>query len=203
MPSHQSLSPRAARTRKALISAGFELLAERPIDAVPIDDVVAKAGVAKGSFFNHFSDKHAFAEVIAADVRLELEEQVALANSGVLDPIARIAGGMRIGAEFAVRNPKRTLVLLRSHGTSTMRSHPLNKGLVEDFEAACSQGLLRPEAQDSGVLYWLGLCQVLMTNLIERQLRGRTVDRRVEDMIILGLTGLGVAQVAASKLARH
>lgn len=203
MPSHQSLSPRAARTRKALISAGFELLAERPIDAVPIDDVVAKAGVAKGSFFNHFSDKHAFAEVIAADVRLELEEQVALANSGVLDPIARIAGGMRIGAEFAVRNPKRTLVLLRSHGTSTMRSHPLNKGLVEDFEAACSQGLLRPEAQDSGVLYWLGLCQVLMTNLIERQLSGRTVDRRVEDMIILGLTGLGVAQVAASKLARH
>ena len=203
MPLPPSLSPRAARTRTALISAGFELLAERPIDAIPIDDVIAEAGVAKGSFFNHFSDKQAFAEAIATEVRLELEEQVALANAGVVDPVERIAGGMRVGAEFALRNPKRTLVLLRSHATSTTRSHPLNKGLVEDFEAACSQGLLRPEAQNSGVLYWLGLCQVLMANLIERQLSSQNADHRVVNMIILGLTGLGVTEATASKLARR
>ncbi|MEY4952880.1 MAG: hypothetical protein RL299_1304, partial [Pseudomonadota bacterium] len=46
-----ALHPRAARTRQALIEAGFELLAERPIDAVAIDEVVTRAGVAKGSFF--------------------------------------------------------------------------------------------------------------------------------------------------------
>ena len=51
-----SIHPRAARTRAALLAAGFDLLVERPIDAIPIDDVVARAGVAKGSFFNHFAD---------------------------------------------------------------------------------------------------------------------------------------------------
>ena len=43
------LSPRAARTRTALVAAGFDLLAAKPIDALTIDEVVAAAGVAKGA----------------------------------------------------------------------------------------------------------------------------------------------------------
>ena len=68
------LSPRAARTRAALLDAGLELMVERPIDAIPIDDFIARAGVAKGSFFNHFTDKQSFANAVAAKVRQELEE---------------------------------------------------------------------------------------------------------------------------------
>ena len=195
------LSPRSARTRASLISAGFELLAEKPIDAIPIDEVVAKAGVAKGSFFNHFADKQTFAEAIATEVRLDLEDQVARANSGIADPIERIAGGMRVSAQFAISNPKRTTVWLRSHASSTTRAHPLNRGLVEDFEAACMHGLLRGEAQRSGVLYWLGLCQVLMINLTERKFNQAEADVRISEMIILGLCGLGVSAQKAAEIA--
>lgn len=195
------LSPRAARTRAALIAAGFDLLAEKPIDAIPIDEVVATAGVAKGSFFNHFADKQAFAAAIASEVRLEVENEVARANAGVENPVERIAGGMVVGAQFAIDNPKRTSVLLRSHGNSTARSNPLNKGLLDDFEAACARGLLRHEAHHSGVLYWLGLCQILMINLVERQFDRNAADRRIADMIVLGLTGLGVDYAEAARLA--
>ena len=197
------LSPRAARTRAALVSAGFDLLAEKPIDAIPIDEVVVKAGVAKGSFFNHFADKQAFAEAIATEVRLELEDQIARANADVADPVERIAGGMRVGAAFALGNPKRTVVLLRSHGSSTARTHPLNKGVLGDFESACARGLLRPEAKDSGVLYWLGLCQALMANLVERRFDEAEASRRVADMIMLGLSGLGVSADEAARHARR
>ncbi len=195
------LSPRAARTRAALIAAGFDLLAAKPIDAIPIDEVVTRAGVAKGSFFNHFTDKQAFAEAIASDVRLQLEDQVTRANAGVADPVARIAGGMRVGAAFALTDPKRTAVLLRSHGTSTARAHPLNRGLVEDIDAACAAGLLRPEARTSGVLYWLGLCQILMVNLVERRPDAANARLRVREMITLGLTGMGIDAALATTLA--
>lgn len=201
MADQPDLSPRAARTRAALIVAGFELLSEKPIDAIPIDEVVAKASVAKGSFFNHFADKQAFAEAIATEVRLELEDQISRANAHISDPVERIAGGMPIGAEFAIRNPIRTTALLRSHGGSTVRAHPLNKGVLGDFEAACALGLLRPEAKDGGVLYWLGLCQVLMTSLVERRLGEADADRRIADMIILGLAGIGIAEDRAAELA--
>lgn len=197
-----STSPRAARTRAALIAAGFDLLVEKPIDAIAIDDLVGKAGVAKGSFFNHFADKADFAVAIATEVRLELEERVARANAGIADPVERIAGGMRVGAEFSISEPKRTMVLLRSQGNSTARAHPLNRGLLDDIEAACAKGLLRPEAKDSGVLYWLGLCQVLMVNLIDRKPNRAAGNRRLREMLVLGLTGLGVSAKRAAEVAR-
>lgn len=202
MAAQPDLSPRAARTRSALIDAGFDLLVERPIDAIPIDDIVARAGVAKGSFFNHFADKQDFASAIAAEVRLELEALVSKANASIANPIERIAGGMRVGAEFALNNPKRTAVLLRSHASSTMRAHPLNSGLVSDFADAQTQGQLRAEATESGVLFWLGLCQALMANLVERRPNREEAEHRIGEMIILGLSGLGVAGALASEIAR-
>ncbi|WP_225207337.1 TetR/AcrR family transcriptional regulator [Novosphingobium huizhouense] len=197
MASRSDLSPRAARTRAALIAAGFDLLARKPIDAIPIDEVVALAGVAKGSFFNHFADKPAFADAIAAEVRLELEEQVDRANAEIADPVARIAGGMRVAAAFARAHPTRATVLLRSAGRSTDRRHPLNRGLSADFAAAIAQGRLRAEAEELGVVYWLGLCQVLMTNLLEQPCDEPGAEARVTAMIAMGLAGLGVADRAA------
>ncbi len=197
-----SSSPRAARTRAALIAAGFDLLVEKPIDAIAIDDLVARAGVAKGSFFNHFTDKADFATAIATEVRLELENLVARTNAGVADPIERIAGGMRVAAGFAIAQPRRSMVLLRTHANSTARAHPLNRGLLGDIEAACSRGLLRPEAKDTGVLYWLGLCQVLMMSLIERRPGRTAASRRVGEMLVLGLAGLGVPAKRVAEVAR-
>jgi len=108
---------------------------------------------------------------------------------------------MRVGAAFALTDPKRTAVLLRSHGTSTARAHPLNRGLVEDIDAACAAGLLRPEARTSGVLYWLGLCQILMVNLVERRPDAANARLRVREMITLGLTGMGIDAALATTLA--
>lgn len=196
-------SPRSARTRSALLAAGLDLMVERPIDAIPIDDFVAKAGVAKGSFFNHFADKQDFANAVASEVRLELEAQVASANAGIEDPVERIAGGMRVGAHFALTQPKHAAVLLRSSGSSTSRTHPLNKGLVDDIENACSLGRLRPEARDAGVPYWLGLCQVLMITILEVRGERQQSERLLAEMIVLGLTGLGVSEAEARKLSRR
>jgi AcrR family transcriptional regulator len=195
------LSPRAVRTRSALIAAGFDLLAERPIDAIPIDDVVARAGVAKGSFFNHFADKPAFAAAIATEVRLEIEDQVTRVNTGVANPIERIANGMRTGAEFAIHNPKRAAVLLRGADSATARSHPLNKGVAEDFDEAARLGMISHEARGSGVLYWLGLCQVLMASLLDTPEARPETRLRIREMMTLGLTGLGVEHDLGALLA--
>lgn len=186
------LSPRAARTRTALIAAGFELLAKKPIDAIPIDEVVARAGVAKGSFFNHFADKHAFAAAIAAEVRLELEDEVTRANRDVANPVERIANGMRVGTAFALRHPKRAAVLLRGAASVIEPSHPLNRGVAADFDQAGKRGMISGEARRAGVLYWLGLCQAIMTSLLQAPAGTAQARARLREMMVLGLTGLGV-----------
>lgn len=193
MTSATALSPRMQRTRAALLAAGSELLVDRPIDAIAIDEVVSRAGVAKGSFFNHFADKQAFGAAVAAEVRTELEARVAAANAGVEDPVARIAGGMCVAAQFALKHPRRTRILLRSQDPPTSRSYPLNRGLREDIDAALALNLLRPEARNAGLLYWLGLCQVLMANLVETRPSGDQATLLLREMMMLGLCGLGAS----------
>ncbi|MBK6800021.1 MAG: TetR/AcrR family transcriptional regulator [Novosphingobium sp.] len=196
-------SPRAARTRAAMLAAGFDLLAERPIDAIAIDEVVALAGVAKGSFFNHFIDKPGFANAIGAAVRAELEERVTAANSGVADPVARLAGGMRVAVEFALTDRKRAIVMLRGLELSTGIDHELNRGIRADIEAVLAAGLGRKEAARSGVRYWLGLCQIALLNVIERRPERAAAAERLEEMLVLGLCGLGIAEDAARAAARN
>ena len=194
-----ALSPRTQRTRNALIAAGLDLLAARPIDAIAIDEVVAAAGVAKGSFFNHFADKHAFAEAVAAEVRAEVEAEVGRANAGLIDPVVRIAGGMAVAADFALRQPARARVLLRDQSVAAAADHPLNRGLREDIAAALAAGHLRPEAATSGLAYWLGLCQVIMIVMVETQPSRAKAAAQLAEMLTMGLTGLGVSEFDAAQ----
>lgn len=201
MMAAQTLSPRAQRTYRALVDAGLELLAERPIDALAIDEIVGRAGVAKGSFFNHFADKAAFGQAIGAEIRVELEAQIGAANAGVADPLARLAGGMRTGLAFALDEPRKTAIMLRNASNSTLRDQPLNQGVAADLNAAVATGRLRKEAQQSGVRFWLGLCQVLMANAIERRIDRTEAARRLEEMLVLALTGLGLSAKDAAGYA--
>jgi AcrR family transcriptional regulator len=191
------LPDRRARTREALLAAGLRLFAERPVDAVPIDDIVGAAGVAKGSFFNHFRDKQHFADVVAAGVRQEIEASIAGANAGVTDPLTRLCGGMLMAVDFALRAPVRARVMLRSHPVATARDHPLNAGLRQDIEAAAAAGLTRPEAREAGLLFWLGACNMLVANVTERGFDRPAAAARMADVMLMGLTGLGVDEAAA------
>lgn len=185
-----------------MLAAGFDLLAERPIDAIAIDEVVARAGVAKGSFFNHFTDKPGFAIAIGAAVRAELEQRVTAANVGVTDPVARLAGGMRVAVDFALTQRKRAIVMLRGLELSTGIDHELNRGIRADIEGVLAAGLARQEAARSGVRYWLGLCQIAMLNAIERRPEREIAAERLREMLVLGLCGLGIAEAAAQAAAR-
>lgn len=196
-----ALHPRAARTRSALLAAGLELLAARPIDAISIDELVARAGVAKGSFFNHFEDKPGFAMAVARHVRSALEARVGTANAGVDDPVMRLAGGMRVGIEFALEDRERAIIMLRGLQEATGIDHELNRGIRADIQALAAAGLARGEAAGSGVRFWLGLCHVAMLNVIERRPDREDAARRLQDMLVLGLCGLGVDEMRAHLVA--
>ena len=194
-------SAKATRTRAALLDAGLSIFAERPIDAVAIDQIVERAGVAKGSFFNHFADKHAFAKAVADTIRLDLESRVSAVNSALGDPFERLARGLAVAAEFALVERRRTLVMLRSADHSIGVHHPLNEGVSADIAAAVATGSTRSGVEATGVLYWLGLCQVLMSAIAEGSLTRTEVAEARSAMIVCGLTGLGLDEAAAIALA--
>ena len=108
---------------------------------------------------------------------------------------------MLVGVEFALSERKRASAMLRGHEWATARRHPLNRGIIEDLDACVAAGLLRPEASAAGLVYWLGVCQLAMINILEERLARPAAAQRLEEILILALNGLGVTPSRATDLA--
>ena len=59
---------RTLKTRAKLLTAAQDVVADVGYEALRVEQVVAKAGVAKGTFFAHFKDKDALMEQLIAPV---------------------------------------------------------------------------------------------------------------------------------------
>ncbi|MEM6708863.1 MAG: TetR/AcrR family transcriptional regulator [Pseudomonadota bacterium] len=192
---------RAARTRTALLNAGFELMADSSVEAIPIDTLISTAGVGKGSFFNHFGDKEGFKAAVAMEIRGEIEAKIGKANENVTDPLERLAGGMREVTNYALSHRSRTLAMLRMTAGATTSDYPLNDGVVADVDACLEVGRIRAESSEMAMLYWLGLCVALVTFVVENDLSREQAANRLREMLLLALIGLGVPRPKAGRLA--
>lgn len=80
-----------ADTRALLIRRGTELLTERGVSAVALDDVLKSVGVPKGSFYHYFPSKDAFVletlDAYAAYLLRKLERHL---GNPALAPLARL-----------------------------------------------------------------------------------------------------------------
>jgi AcrR family transcriptional regulator len=68
--------PRRERTRARLMSAGQILIADRGVAGLRIADITEEAGVALGSFQNHFAGKDALVEAIVSESLAALANEI-------------------------------------------------------------------------------------------------------------------------------
>jgi AcrR family transcriptional regulator len=79
---------RVERTREALVQAFVALFFERPYDRITVGAIVARAGVGRSTFYEHFVDKE---DVLAASVRAPLAPLAAAVDDGApIEPILQV-----------------------------------------------------------------------------------------------------------------
>ncbi len=193
---------RRARTREALIAAATRLVAERPIDAIAIDDIVRAAGVAKGSFYNHFADKEALAAALARSLRAELETEVRTANVGVEDPAQRVARALCVYLRRAVADPRAAMVLLRLSAQSPAASASLNRGVADDVAAGLVSGRFALPTAEAGVLFVLGVAQSALARALGPGDAAFTLALG-QQLCSLLLRGFGLPPAEADAVAAH
>lgn len=160
---------RRIRTRSALLRAGAALFAARPIDAVSIDDIVAAADVAKGSFYNHFEDKEALARAIAEEVRGGVEALAAEVNAGVADPAERVARALCGFVAQAAEQPLAVRAMLRLFQGAAIPDAPMNRGVRADVKAGLAADRFDGVTLETGVLMAVGLVQIAVLRTLEAQ----------------------------------
>jgi AcrR family transcriptional regulator len=84
-----------ARTRRQLVAAGIAAMADHGTSGLTVTDIAARAGVASGTFYNHFASLALLVEAVTD----ELASGVEIARSALEqiehDPAARVAIGTR------------------------------------------------------------------------------------------------------------
>lgn len=106
----------AARNRERILDAARRLFAERGIAAVTIDDVVAAAGVGKGTLFRRFGDKGGLAVALLDEQERDLQQRI-LSGPPPLgpgaEPIDRLGAFVRTYVSYVVHNTD--LVAMSQH----------------------------------------------------------------------------------------
>lgn len=193
---------RRAKTRAALLQAGQTLFAQRSVDAVSIDDIVAAADVAKGSFYNHFTDKDGLAREIADQVRAGVEALVDNVNRQVADPAERVARSVCAFARNAIEHPQQVRVLTRLFASAAIPDLPMNRGVRADVHDGLESGRFAGISLEAGVLMAVAVVQIAVGRVLEPDalVSPRAVSR---DLAFGLLRGLGLEAGAARDLAER
>lgn len=97
----EAVTSKKLRTRAALLVALQELLLDRTVETVSVPQVVAKAGVAQGTFYSHFESLPAAIQAIGSLLIAEHIRVLAFATAGAADQ-----------ADLVARTTRQTLTLL-------------------------------------------------------------------------------------------
>ena len=96
--------PKSGRGR--LVAAAIELFYRHGFGAVGIDQIIAKAGVTKSTFYKHFESKDDLLKAIAESFFAELAKSLDHSVKGITDPIERARLMMRAYVTFGIENPR-------------------------------------------------------------------------------------------------
>jgi len=125
-----------AATRARLLASGKTLFAEHGLHRTTTHDIAAHAGVAAGTFYNHFSDKGAlFQEITAVGIR-ELEARLQIGAH----PTRRLRDGVRHQAEALVSFAADQRDLIRILFSRESDASAVQAGVLADLASRIAEG---------------------------------------------------------------
>jgi AcrR family transcriptional regulator len=117
----------AEATRELLVSIARERFTEQGYAASSIEDIVQRAGVAKGALYHHFSGKEALFRAVYEAVLAETVSAVMAAAVAAPEPWAGVRAGLSAFLDACLDPAFRRIVVLES--VSVLRPDVLEEGI--------------------------------------------------------------------------
>ena len=185
------------RTRSHLIESAYRVFARKETDAVTIDDIIAEAGVARGTFYNYFQTREDVLRAVAASLSDVMNQKIWAQYAAISDPAERMAIGLRQFLHQAMRDATWGWVIVRIGLVAAPLSETIERGLLSDLEAGIRLERFRVDSVQACVDLVLGTSLMAMRTILE----GPTEPNYPEQITKLILKSLGVVDVEAEAIA--
>ncbi len=176
---------RRAETRTRLLRAAFELFGRPEGRHTQIDDIIRRAGVARGTFYNYFDSRDHLLDVMAYELNHGMDEAVAQAP----DPATRTCWALRLYIRKAQRDPQWgwAMVNVDANGQQAF-GQDTYRNATETLQEGIASGLLRLSSLRTA----LDLVTGTGLQAIHSVCRGQTGPSHAEDVAQAVLLGLGL-----------
>jgi AcrR family transcriptional regulator len=188
---------RREKTRLRLLQSALQVFSEKGPDATVIDDVIAAAGVSRGTFYNHFRTT---SELLLALATTMSDEVLAVVDPMVLtfaDPVQRFSAGTRLYMQMALRYPTWGRFITSVGTRIATRGQLIDQHLTRDLTLAL--GSRRVVVTDMLVARDIVLGSIFYG--IETMLTEPTHEHHAEQLVATFLRGMGVAAEEADQIA--
>lgn len=140
----RNAAARRARTRAALLESAVLVFARCGVEASVIDEVIATAGVARGTFYNYFTGNDDLLAAVAAEVG---DQMLAIVDPAVLaqdDAAARVANGVRLVLALVRAHPRFAAFLARVGPRAIGPGSHTARSVSRDLALGIAQGRFDP-----------------------------------------------------------
>jgi AcrR family transcriptional regulator len=185
------------RTRSSLIAAAYRVFARKEADAVTIDEIIAEAAVARGTFYNYFQTRDEVLTAVAVALSDEMNHNIWAQSAEIEDPAARMAIAIRQFLHQAIRDSTWGWVIVRSGLVAAPLSETIKTGVTTDLEAGMRLGRFRVETKQAAIDLILGTGLMAMRTI----LGGHSEPDYPEQIAELILKTLGVEEAEAHSIA--
>ncbi|MFF4691895.1 TetR/AcrR family transcriptional regulator [Streptomyces sp. NPDC001307] len=200
-PPSNRFERRRAETRRALVRAARQILAETGDTSASIQAIAERADVGFGSFYNHFESKTELFEAAVVDALEEFGQNFDEHLTGLDDPAELVAAGFRLSARMADSHPE-LMQVLRRRGLGHIQSdNGLSSRALRDLQVGMASG--RFTAVDPAVA--LSALGGTLLSLVELRFARPDLDgdQAAVDLAEMVLRMLGVPPDDAHEVARR
>ncbi|QWC91284.1 TetR/AcrR family transcriptional regulator [Cupriavidus metallidurans] len=188
---------RREKTRNRLIESALGVFAEKGPDGAMIDDFIAAAGVARGTFYNYFRTTGELLSAVAGEVSDEVLAVIDPVVRQSDDPAMRMAVGCRLYMHMAIRYPLWGAFITRVGTRRGSRGRRLDAYMTRDLEIGIAQGrFVVPHVEVARDLALGALVYGIGT-----MLRPDAPADYPEQVILAVLRALGLSEIEANLLA--
>jgi AcrR family transcriptional regulator len=189
---------RRARTRARLVRAGHSLIAEKGVANLRIAELTGEAGVALGSFQNHFASKDELVEVVVREAVQTLAAEIVDTPAARQDEPAAVAiAALRKFVRLAYEDPDFCRLLVNLSSSEELFVEAIRPYASEALDRAQKDGAFEIEDMDIAVTSIVAGALAVIRRILDGQVDA-DADVRLARMTLLSL---GVAPQDADRLA--
>lgn len=197
--SREPLPPKRERTRRQLVDAAIRVFAEKGVANASIQEIALAAGVANGTFYNHFPTREAVIEAVAVHLAQGLSDRIDESYGHITDAAERMAIGNRRYVGLAIEHPDWARMMMDVVLTSPDLIEVTAAFARQDLLLGIRQGRFRVPNQQAAMNAIIGTCIGAMRMAI----LGQAPKNHAQATATVVLRALGMDFDEAADIARR